>query len=77
VATRYRLSVGDKFRVVQMTPPGSECSVHFGKGLTPAAAGSLSLYLVLLDIDEARADLIGRGVEGRPPVIRSTANESA
>jgi catechol 2,3-dioxygenase-like lactoylglutathione lyase family enzyme len=59
-------TVGDQFRVVQMTPPGSQCSIHFGKGLTQAAPGSLNLYLVVFDIDAARADLIGRGVEVSP-----------
>jgi catechol 2,3-dioxygenase-like lactoylglutathione lyase family enzyme len=54
---------GSDFRVVQFTPPGSATSVHFGKGLTPAAPGSLqNLYLVVYDIESARADLVGRGV---------------
>jgi catechol 2,3-dioxygenase-like lactoylglutathione lyase family enzyme len=52
------------FRVVQLTPPGSQCSIHFGKGLTPAVPGSVqNLYLVVLDIEAARAELIGRGVD--------------
>lgn len=55
---------GPKFRIVQLTPPGSECSVHVGRGLTPAAPGSAQgTYLVVSDIDQARADLISRGVE--------------
>ncbi|MEU8076392.1 VOC family protein [Catellatospora citrea] len=55
---------GPKFRIVQLTPPGSACSVHFGRGLTPAAPGSLQgTYLVVADLEAARADLIGRGVE--------------
>src|SRR6266487_7002576 len=55
---------GDDFRVVQMTPPGSPCSIHFGKGVTTAAPGSVkNLYLVVSDIEAARAELIGRGVE--------------
>jgi hypothetical protein len=50
--------------VVQLTPPGSQCSVHFGKGLTTAAPGSVqSLFLVVSDIDAARAELAGRGVK--------------
>lgn len=55
---------GPKFRIVQLTPPGSECSIHFGRGLTPAAPGAVQrTYLVVSDIDQARADLISRGVE--------------
>jgi catechol 2,3-dioxygenase-like lactoylglutathione lyase family enzyme len=55
---------GDRFRVVQLTPPGSECSIWVGKGITPAEPGSLdSLLLAVSDIDAARADLVARGVE--------------
>lgn len=51
-------------RVVQFTPPGSEASIHIGKGITAAPPGSLqNVYLVVSDIEKARADLIGRGVE--------------
>ena len=71
--------VGDAFRVVQFTPPGSPASIHFGKGLTSATPGSAQrTYLVVSDIEAARAELIGRGVEvsdvfhvagpGRPPL---------
>ena len=53
---------GDNWRVVQMTPPGSPCSIHFGKGLTTAAPGSVkNLYLVVSDIEAARGELVGRG----------------
>jgi catechol 2,3-dioxygenase-like lactoylglutathione lyase family enzyme len=56
--------VGDAFRGVQFTPPGSPASIHFGKGITPATPGSAQgLYLVVSDIEAARADLIGRGVD--------------
>ncbi|MGH7802841.1 MAG: VOC family protein, partial [Candidatus Binatia bacterium] len=56
-------ATGD-FRVMQFTPPGSPCSVIFGKNVTDAAPGSAQgLYLVVSDIDAARAELIGRGVE--------------
>jgi catechol 2,3-dioxygenase-like lactoylglutathione lyase family enzyme len=52
------------WRVVQFTPPGSPCSIHFGTGVTTAAPGSLkNLYLVVSDLEAARAELIGRGVE--------------
>jgi catechol 2,3-dioxygenase-like lactoylglutathione lyase family enzyme len=56
--------VGDTFRGVQFTPPGSPASIHFGKGITVAAPGSASgLYLVVSDIEEARTELVSRGVE--------------
>jgi catechol 2,3-dioxygenase-like lactoylglutathione lyase family enzyme len=56
--------VGDTFRVVQFTPPGSPCSIHFGTGITSAAPGSLSgIYLVVSDIEAARADLASRGAD--------------
>jgi catechol 2,3-dioxygenase-like lactoylglutathione lyase family enzyme len=69
----------DNWRGVQMTPPGSPCSIHFGKGLTTAAPGSIkNLYLVVSDIEAARRELAGRGVDvseafhfagfGGPPV---------
>jgi catechol 2,3-dioxygenase-like lactoylglutathione lyase family enzyme len=55
---------GDNFRVVQVTPPHSACSVSFGKGLTTAEPGSMQrLELVVSDIDAAREDLVRRGVE--------------
>jgi catechol 2,3-dioxygenase-like lactoylglutathione lyase family enzyme len=53
---------GDTFRVVQYTPPGSSCSIHFGKGLTKAAPGSAQgLYLVVSDVEVARRELVARG----------------
>src|SRR6266542_3636971 len=55
---------GDDFRVIQFTPPGSACSVIFGKNVTAAAPGSAhGLYLIVSDIEAARDELIGRGVE--------------
>ncbi len=54
----------DNWRAVQMTPPGSPCSIHFGRGITTAAPGSAqNLYLVVSDIEAARADLIGHSAE--------------
>jgi len=51
------------FRVVQLTPPGSACSIIFGSGVTTAAPGSADgLQLVVSDIDAARPELAGRGV---------------
>ena len=56
-------SKGDD-RVVQFTPPGSQCSVHFGRNLTSVAPGSAqSLWLIVSDIQAARAELVGRGVK--------------
>jgi catechol 2,3-dioxygenase-like lactoylglutathione lyase family enzyme len=53
----------DGLRVVQLNPPGSECSIIIGDQLTAAAPGSVrGLHLVVYDIEEARADLIERGV---------------
>ena len=55
---------GDEFRVVQMTPPGSACSIAVGIGITKAAPGSAQgLHLVVPDIETARAELAGRGVD--------------
>jgi catechol 2,3-dioxygenase-like lactoylglutathione lyase family enzyme len=52
------------FRLVQLTPPGSGCSVHLGSGLTTAPPGSArALHLVVSDIEAARAELAGRGVD--------------
>jgi catechol 2,3-dioxygenase-like lactoylglutathione lyase family enzyme len=55
--------VGDDFRVIQFTPPGSPCSVQFGRGITSAVPGSVrGVYLVVSDIQSARAELVDRGV---------------
>ena len=56
--------VTDNFRVVQFTPPGSGCSVIFGKNVTGAAPGSAQgLYLIVSDLAAARAKLLGLGVK--------------
>jgi catechol 2,3-dioxygenase-like lactoylglutathione lyase family enzyme len=56
-------AAGDDFRVIQFTPPGSGCSVIFGKNVTVAAPGSIKgLYLIVSDIKAARDELLGRGV---------------
>ena len=58
------LARGDDFRIVQFTPPGSDCSIQFGTNITPAAPGSAqSLYLVVSDIQAARDELVSLGVE--------------
>ncbi|HEX6424637.1 MAG TPA: VOC family protein [Acidimicrobiales bacterium] len=64
----FRLDVdhraGDDFRVVQLTPPGSACSISVGRGISEAAPGSVQgLHLVVTDIEAARDELAGRGVE--------------
>ncbi|MFD7446967.1 VOC family protein [Streptomyces sp. NPDC059909] len=64
----FRLDVdytaNEDFRVVHFTPPGSECSIIFGKGMTPIAPGSIQgLYLIVSDIEKALAELTGRGIQ--------------
>ncbi len=55
---------GDEFRVVQLTPPGSACSITIGTGITDAVPGSVrGTHLVVADIEAARAELVGRGVD--------------
>jgi predicted lactoylglutathione lyase len=57
-------SVGDEFRIVQLTPPGSACSIGIGKGLTDAAPGSVKgLHLVVRDVEQVRDELVGRGLD--------------
>lgn len=54
----------DDYRIVQLTPPGSECSIQFGTGVSSAAPGSVkSLYLAVADIVAAREELIARGAD--------------
>jgi catechol 2,3-dioxygenase-like lactoylglutathione lyase family enzyme len=61
-------AAGDDFRVIQFTPPGSGCSVIFGKNVTAAAPGSAQgLYLIVSDIEAARNDLLARGVKVSEP----------
>jgi catechol 2,3-dioxygenase-like lactoylglutathione lyase family enzyme len=83
----WRLDVdldgGDAFRAVQMTPPHSQCSIHFGRGLTTAEPGALDrLFLAVDDIEAARDDLVSRGVEvsevyeQRPPGFESIEGRS-
>ncbi|MER5918075.1 VOC family protein [Streptomyces sp. NPDC001982] len=64
----FRLDVdntfSDDYRLVHLTPPGSQCSIIFGKGMTSAAPGSVQgLYLIVSDIEAARAELVGRDIE--------------
>jgi catechol 2,3-dioxygenase-like lactoylglutathione lyase family enzyme len=65
------LVFGEDTRVVQFTPPGSGCSISFGKGLTSSEPGSAErLELAVNDIEAASEDLIGRGVEVTEPFHR-------
>ncbi|MEU2505149.1 VOC family protein [Streptomyces sp. NPDC007863] len=60
----HDVTVSEDIRFVQMTPPGSACSIAFGKGITGMAPGSLdNLQVVVDDIERAHADLTARGVD--------------
>ncbi len=62
--TDHDMTVSDEIRFVQMTPPGSACSIAFGKGITRMAPGSLdNMQVVVEDIERAHAALTERGVE--------------
>ena len=59
---------GSEWRVIQFTPPGSACSVIFGKNVTAAAPGSArGLYLIVSDLEAARKDLLDRGIDVSKP----------
>ena len=61
-------SAGEDFRVVQLTPPGSACSITIGTGITQVAPGTYQgLHLVVTDIEAARAELVGRGLDISEP----------
>lgn len=58
------VSAGGHYRIVQLTPPGSGCSIQFGTGLTSAVPGSAqSLYLIVADLQAARDELAALGAE--------------
>jgi len=58
------IALSDSVRIVQLTPPGSPCSIHFGTGLTSAEPGSCqNTYLIVEDVEEARSQLIEKGAE--------------
>ncbi|MFD6890944.1 VOC family protein [Streptomyces sp. NPDC059957] len=60
----HDITVSEEIRFVQLTPPGSACSIAIGKGLTRMTPGSLdNMQVVVADIEEAFADLKGRGIE--------------
>ncbi|MFV6030316.1 VOC family protein [Streptomyces sp. NPDC056264] len=59
----HDIPVSDEIRFVQMTPPGSACSIAFGKSITEMAPGSLdNMQVVVADIEEAHRDLTERGI---------------
>jgi predicted enzyme related to lactoylglutathione lyase len=59
--------VNEQLRFVQLTPPGSACSIAIGSGLTSVEPGSVAgLQIVVADIEAARSELVGRGVEVTP-----------
>jgi catechol 2,3-dioxygenase-like lactoylglutathione lyase family enzyme len=77
------LAPNENVRSIQMTPPHSQCSIHFGKGITAAPPGSLDrVILAVKDIDAAREDLLRRGVdvseviEQKPPGFESVEGRS-
>ena len=77
------LVISDDIRNIQFTPPHSPCSIHVGKGLTQMEPGSLErLILTVSDVDAAREDLIGRGIdvseveEQRPPGLEDAPGRS-
>ncbi len=60
-------TVNEDLRFVQLTPPGSACSITIGKGVTQASPGSVEgMQMVVADIEEAHSELSGRGVEVSP-----------
>ncbi|MBB4982263.1 MULTISPECIES: VOC family protein [Streptomyces] len=60
----HDVTVSEDIRFVQLTPPGSACSIALGKGITAMAPGSLdNMQVVVTDIEEAHADLTARGIE--------------
>ncbi|HEU5152084.1 MAG TPA: VOC family protein [Iamia sp.] len=65
--TDHDQTVSDEIRFVQMTPPGSACSIAFGRGITEMEPGSLdNLQVCVADIEAAHADLTARGIEVSP-----------
>ncbi|MFG3347636.1 VOC family protein [Streptomyces sp. NPDC048018] len=63
----HDVTVSEAIRFVQMTPPGSACSIAFGQGITEMTPGSLdNMQVVVADIEEAHAALVARGIEVSP-----------
>ncbi|MGN9837252.1 VOC family protein [Nonomuraea sp. H19] len=65
--------IKDGYRIIQVTPPGSACSIIFGDGLTDAAPGTVQgLHLIVSDIEQAHKELAGRGVDVTGPFHDAT-----
>lgn len=60
------IQISDETRLVQLTPPGSGCSIHLNSAIDMSPGSVQGLMLVVSDIDAARADLVARGVEASP-----------
>ena len=58
----HDITVSDEIRFVQLTPPGSACSITLGKGISDAPLGSARAQIVVSDIEDAHAELVERGV---------------
>jgi hypothetical protein len=66
--SRFRRRGEASYRIVQLTPPGSECSIQIGAGITRATPGSYQgMYLITSDIEATRAELVERGVDVSEP----------
>jgi catechol 2,3-dioxygenase-like lactoylglutathione lyase family enzyme len=67
-ALGFRHRGEESYRIVQLTPPGSECSIQIGKGITQATPGTYQgLYLITSDLEATRAELVNCGVEVSEP----------
>lgn len=65
--------INDRYRIIQVTPPGSACSIIFGDGLTDAEPGAVEgLHLIVSDIEQAHRELAGRGVDVTGPFHDAT-----
>ncbi|MDI1464045.1 VOC family protein [Catellatospora sp. KI3] len=67
-AIGFRNPGADSYRIIQLTPPGSACSIHIGKGVSRAEPGSFkNMHLVTSDLEATREDLVKRGVAVSEP----------
>ena len=67
-ALGFRYRGEPSYRIVQLTPPGSACSIQFGQGITRVRPGAYQgMYLVTSDIEATRAELLGRGLDVSEP----------
>lgn len=76
-ALGFRHRGEESYRIVQLTPPGSECSIQIGQGITQVTPGTYQgLYLITSDIEATRAELVGRGVEVSEPFHFGTQGQT-